>query len=30
VLTVPTLSFGSFGSWTPPTSTTATVTMICP
>jgi Flp pilus assembly protein TadG len=30
VLSVATLSFGSFGSWTPPTSTTASITMICP
>jgi Flp pilus assembly protein TadG len=30
VLSVTTLSFGSFGSWTPPTSTTASITMICP
>lgn len=30
VLSVSTLSFGSFGHWTPPTSTSASVTMICP
>jgi Flp pilus assembly protein TadG len=30
VLAVPTLSFGSFGSWTPPTTVSASVTMICP
>jgi Flp pilus assembly protein TadG len=30
VLSVTTLSFGSFGSWTPPTTASATVTMICP
>jgi Flp pilus assembly protein TadG len=29
VLSVSTLSFGSFGSWTPPTTVSATVTMIC-
>lgn len=30
VLQVATLSFGSFGSWTPPTSVSASVTMIVP
>ena len=30
VLSVATLSFGSFGSWTPPTSITSSVTMIVP
>jgi Flp pilus assembly protein TadG len=30
VLSVTTLNFGSFGSWTPPTTSSATVTMICP
>jgi Flp pilus assembly protein TadG len=30
VMSVPTLSFGSFGGWTPPTSVSASVTMICP
>jgi len=29
VLSVTTISFGSFGSWTPPTSVSATVTLIC-
>ena len=28
VLTAATLSFGSFGSWTPPTSLSASVTMM--
>lgn len=28
VLTTPTLNFGSFGSWTPPTSLSASVTMM--
>jgi Flp pilus assembly protein TadG len=30
VMSVTTLSFGSFGHWTPPTSSSASVTMICP
>jgi Flp pilus assembly protein TadG len=30
ILQVATLSFGSFGSWTPPTSVSASVTMIVP
>ena len=30
VLTTATLSFGSFGSWTPPTSLSASVTMMVP
>lgn len=30
VLNVTTMSFGSFGSWTPPTSVSASVTMIVP
>jgi Flp pilus assembly protein TadG len=30
VLAVATLNFGSFGSWTPPTSVSASVTMIVP
>jgi Flp pilus assembly protein TadG len=30
ILASATLNFGSFGSWTPPTSTTASVTMVAP
>ncbi len=30
VMSVATLSFGRFGGWTPPTSVSASVTMICP
>jgi len=30
VLGQATTSFGSFGSWTPPTSSTATITLIVP